>query len=134
MTAKDQSIVAGHTGGKGIAFQVEVLQGLRCFQLVLNSEASHQTTGAFGKEADDFELPIFMVLEHALDHPRLLDLAVYGFEIFLRGQIDDDRVFFFGQLGIQVLGELRTPELIQVVGFPMLERRAHLEAIRLHQI
>ena len=33
-----------------------------------------------------------------------------------------------------MLGDLRAPKLVQVVGLAVLERRAHLEAVRLHQV
>ena len=43
----------------------------------------HQTPGAFGKKTDDFVLPVFKVLEHTFDHPRLQGFAVHRFEILL---------------------------------------------------
>jgi hypothetical protein len=99
---------------QGVAAAIESLQPLGRGRLVLRRPARHQPAGALGKEADDLVLAVLEVLEHAVDHAGLQHFAIDRLEVLLRGQVDDDGRFFIGQPLVQVFGDARAPELVEV--------------------
>jgi hypothetical protein len=101
---------------------------------VLHGPAGQQAAGALGEEAHDLVLVALPLLEHAFDHAGLEHLAVDRLEVFLRGQVDDDRRAVGGQALVQVPGDARAPEGVQVLAVAVGQLGAHFEAVGLQAV
>ena len=80
------------------------------FDAVLDHIAGHGAARAFGEQADDFIVIAFLFLEHHIDDAGLQGFGLGGLEIFIGGQIYDDRVFVPLKLMIQFFGDAVAPK------------------------
>ena len=85
-------------------------------------------------EAHNFVLSALQILEHALDNGRLHQAGVHRTEIFLRCQIHQHRVFLAAQALAQIGGDGGRPVGIKVLARRVGQRRAHFQAVGLHQV
>ncbi|MNV48974.1 hypothetical protein D3C71_1409060 [compost metagenome] len=96
--------------------------------------ARQQAAGALGEEAHDLVPVALPLLEHAFDHAGLEHLLVDRLEVLLRGDVDDDRRAVGRQALVQVLGDARAPEGVQVLAVAVGQRGAHFEPVGLQAV
>ena len=115
----------GCGGVELIAVQVKIFELLGVFYGVLRGVAHHQAAGAFGVEADDFVFAVFFVLEHGGDDAGAKFFGLDGFEVFLRGEVDNDVVFGALQRAVEPLGDDVAPKFVEIFAARVGKGGAH---------
>ena len=101
---------------------------------MLDGISDHQPARAFGIEADDLVAAALEFLKYATHHARFQRLTVHGLEILLAGQVDDNRRDVGRGTQVQVFGNSRAPEAVQVGSLLRHQRGTHLKPVGLHPV